>query len=80
MVGSGLSTKGNKPLGVLWGGTLLVIIEVDVNRPVGDSDGSHCGISDDVECTGTPGKELVLNALLVGPGAYQHRSPNGRSA
>ena len=40
-----------------------------------DSDGVHCGIADDVECRGAPGKELVLNALLVGPGAYQHRLP-----
>jgi hypothetical protein len=35
----------------------------------------HCGIADDVECRGAPCKKLELNALLVGPGAYQHRLP-----
>jgi hypothetical protein len=40
-----------------------------------DSDGRHCGIVDDIECEGQPGKELVLSALLVGPGAYENRLP-----
>jgi sporulation protein YlmC with PRC-barrel domain len=40
-----------------------------------DSEGLYCGIVDDVELTGGPGKELKLKALLVGPGAYAGRLP-----
>lgn len=35
-----------------------------------DSDGVKCGIADDIELKGEPGRPLGINALLVGPGAY----------
>ena len=37
-----------------------------------DSDGVHCG---DIEFKGKASETLELSALLVGPGAYQHRLP-----
>ena len=40
-----------------------------------DSEEKYCGVVDDVEFTGNPGKELKLKALLVGPGAYAGRMP-----
>jgi sporulation protein YlmC with PRC-barrel domain len=40
-----------------------------------DKDGRNCGICDDVELDGEPGKALTVSALLVGPGAYAHRLP-----
>jgi sporulation protein YlmC with PRC-barrel domain len=40
-----------------------------------DSDGVHCGIADDIEFKGKVRETLELSALLVGPGAYQHRLP-----
>jgi sporulation protein YlmC with PRC-barrel domain len=46
-----------------------------LDLPLYDSDGKYCGIVDDVEFTGGPGKELKLKALLVGPGAYEGRLP-----
>jgi sporulation protein YlmC with PRC-barrel domain len=44
-----------------------------LDLPLIDSEGSYCGIVDDVEFAGE--KELKLKALLVGPGAYQGRMP-----
>ena len=38
-----------------------------------DSEGNYCGIVDDVELEGK--RELKVNALLVGPGAYSGRLP-----
>jgi sporulation protein YlmC with PRC-barrel domain len=46
-----------------------------LDLPLVDSEGQFCGIVDDVELSGGPGKELELKALLVGPGAYQGRIP-----
>jgi sporulation protein YlmC with PRC-barrel domain len=43
--------------------------------PLYDSEGKYCGVVDDVEFSGAPGKELKLKALLVGPGAYAGRLP-----
>ncbi|HEY1961399.1 MAG TPA: hypothetical protein VGG69_03185 [Rhizomicrobium sp.] len=40
-----------------------------------DKDERNCGICDDVEFEGGPGKPLKVAALLVGPGAYKHRLP-----
>lgn len=40
-----------------------------------DSDGVKCGIADDIELKGEPGRPLGINALLVGPGAYPNRLP-----
>ena len=38
-------------------------------------EGKYCGVDDDIELTGGPGKDLKLKALLVGPGAYKGRLP-----
>ncbi len=40
-----------------------------------DSDGVKCGIADDIELKGEPGRPLEISALLVGPGAYPNRLP-----
>jgi len=40
-----------------------------------DRDGCKCGIVDDVELEGEPGKPLAVTAILVGPGAYAGRLP-----
>jgi sporulation protein YlmC with PRC-barrel domain len=47
-----------------------------LDLPLIDSEGKYCGIVDDVELSGGPGKELKLKALLVGPGAYSGRLPH----
>jgi hypothetical protein len=44
-----------------------------LDLPLLDSEGSYCGIVDDVELEGT--RQLKLTALLVGPGAYRERMP-----
>jgi len=46
-----------------------------LDLPLLDTEGVYCGIVDDVELEGGPGKELKLKALLVGPGAYAGRMP-----
>ncbi len=46
-----------------------------LDLPLIDSEGKYCGVVDDVEFSGGPGKELKLKALLVGPGAYEGRMP-----
>ena len=46
-----------------------------IDLPLLDKDDHWCGIVDDVEFTGAPGRELRLKALLVGPGAYEGRLP-----
>lgn len=46
-----------------------------LDLPLCDSEGKYCGIVDDLEFTGGPGKDLKLKALLVGPGAYAGRLP-----
>ena len=43
--------------------------------PLMDKDGRYCGIVDDIEFTGSPGKQARVKALLVGPGAYEGRLP-----
>ena len=45
-----------------------------LDLPLIDSEGSFCGIVDDVEFAGEA-SELKLKALLVGPGAYEQRMP-----
>ena len=42
-----------------------------LDLPLFDSEEKYCGIVDDVEMSGGPGKALKLKALLVGPGAYR---------
>ncbi len=46
-----------------------------LDLPLYDTEGKYCGIVDDVELQGGPGKELQLRALLIGPGAYSGRMP-----
>ena len=46
-----------------------------LDLPLYDSEGKYCGIVDDVELSGSAGKQLKLKALLVGPGAYSGRLP-----
>ena len=46
-----------------------------LDLPLIDSEGKYCGVVDDVELTGGPGKELKLKALLAGPGAFTGRMP-----
>ena len=45
-----------------------------LDLPLVDSEGSYCGIVDDVEFSGSI-KELKLKALLAGPGTYRNRMP-----
>jgi sporulation protein YlmC with PRC-barrel domain len=47
-----------------------------LDLPLYDNEGKYCGIVDDVELSGGPGKDLKLRALLVGPGAYAGRLPD----
>jgi sporulation protein YlmC with PRC-barrel domain len=53
----------------------LKLVSQLLDLPLIDKDGNYCGIVDDVELTGSAGKEVRLAALLVGPGAYQGRMP-----
>jgi sporulation protein YlmC with PRC-barrel domain len=46
-----------------------------LDLPLIDTEGVYCGVVDDVELEGGPGKALKLKALLVGPGAYAGRLP-----
>ena len=46
-----------------------------LDLPIIDHDERWCGIVDDVELYGVPGKEMRVKALLVGPGAYEGRMP-----
>jgi sporulation protein YlmC with PRC-barrel domain len=40
-----------------------------------DCDGEYCGIVDDLEFEGGPGKAAMIAAILVGPGTYRARLP-----
>jgi hypothetical protein len=40
-----------------------------------DCDDELCGICDDIEFEGAPGRPLRIKALLVGPGVYAGRLP-----
>jgi sporulation protein YlmC with PRC-barrel domain len=46
-----------------------------LDLPIIDFEERWCGIVDDVELSGGPGKETRVAALLVGPGAYAGRMP-----
>jgi hypothetical protein len=46
-----------------------------IDLPLVDKDERWCGIVDDVEFEGAPGKAMTVKALLVGPGAYEGRMP-----
>jgi sporulation protein YlmC with PRC-barrel domain len=55
-------------------GRIKLVSEL-LDLPLLDAQGRYCGIVDDVEFSGGPGKALTLKALLVGPGAYRGRMP-----
>jgi hypothetical protein len=55
-------------------GSLKLLAEVR-DLQIVDVDGLHCGVCDDVELEGGPGRPLRVKALLVGPGAYEGRVP-----
>ena len=55
--------------------SMIKLVSELLDLPLIDSDGKYCGIVDDVELSGTAGKQLKLKALLVGPGAYSARLP-----
>ena len=56
-------------------GAPLKLVSQLLDLPIIDRDERWCGIVDDVEFEGGPGKETRLKALLVGPGAYSGRMP-----
>lgn len=58
-----------KPLGP------IKIVSQLLDLPIVDKDKRFCGIVDDVELSGGAGKEVRVEALLVGPGAYEERLP-----
>jgi len=51
----------------------IKIVSQLLDLPIVDKDERFCGIVDDIELSGTAGKEARVKALLVGPGAYQGR-------
>jgi sporulation protein YlmC with PRC-barrel domain len=53
----------------------LKLVSELLDLPLVDSDGKYCGVVDDVEIDGAPGKQAKLTALLAGPGAYKGRLP-----
>jgi sporulation protein YlmC with PRC-barrel domain len=53
----------------------IKIVSQLLDLPIVDKDERSCGIVDDVELAGAPGKEMRVKALLVGPGAYDGRMP-----
>lgn len=53
----------------------IKIVSQLLDLPIIDKDERSCGIVDDVEFIGSPGKEMRVAALLVGPGAYEGRMP-----
>ena len=56
------------------GGQIKLVSQL-LDLPIIDKDERSCGIVDDIELTGHAGKEMRLEALLVGPGAYEGRVP-----
>ena len=56
--------------------SLIKLVSELLDLPLYDTEGKYCGIVDDVELSGGPGKDLRLKALLVGPGAYSGRLPS----
>ena len=54
---------------------MIKLVSQLLDLPLYDSEGKYCGIVDDLEFAGGPGKKLQLKALLVGPGAYKGRLP-----
>lgn len=53
----------------------LKLVSQLLDLPIVDRDERSCGIVDDIELSGGPGKEARIAGLLVGPGAYEGRMP-----
>jgi len=53
----------------------IKIVSQLLDLPIVDKDERSCGIVDDIELSGSAGKALRVEALLVGPGAYEGRMP-----
>ena len=53
----------------------IKIVSQLLDLPIIDKDERSCGVVDDIELSGSPGKEMRVEALLVGPGAYEGRMP-----
>ena len=53
----------------------IKIVSQLLDLPIIDKDERSCGIVDDIELGGSPGKAMRVEALLVGPGAYEGRMP-----
>jgi hypothetical protein len=56
-------------------GDPIKLVSQLIDLPLVDKDERWCGVVDDIEFTGGPGKEAKVKALLAGPGAYQGRLP-----
>ena len=54
----------------------LKLVSQLIDLPLLDKDDRWCGVVDDIEFVGTPGKQTRIKALLVGPGAYRGRMPS----
>ena len=57
-------------------GERIDLIRQVLDHPLIDADGVPCGIVDDLEMVGSPGKVFEVTALLVGPGAWIPRLPS----
>lgn len=53
----------------------LKLVSQLLDLPLIDRNGEYCGVVDDVELKGSAGRDTVIAALLVGPGAYAARMP-----
>ena len=53
----------------------IKIVSQLLDLPIIDKDERWCGIVDDIEFSGSAGKETRIKALLVGPHAYEGRMP-----
>jgi sporulation protein YlmC with PRC-barrel domain len=53
----------------------LKLVSQILDLPIIDKDERSCGIVDDIALSGGAGKETRIDALLVGPGAYEGRMP-----
>ncbi len=47
-----------------------------IDLPIVDKNDRWCGVVDDIELKGAPGKPMRIEALLIGPGAYRGRLPH----
>jgi hypothetical protein len=56
-------------------GDPIKLVSELLDLPIQDSEHRWCGVVDDVELSGSAGKEMRIAALLVGPGAYSGRLP-----